>query len=240
MFMYGLISAWHQWRAEGDARANAHPRRAGVLAVLFLLGTLALALILPARAFATASDDPQLNYVFHFTYSTVWVNDQTHGLWPIRDVVKSWDKGTNVSVRYGACRPNAGCVQVSSEAVAEPFNWAGTTWANEDLLTHEIHGTDTVTLNDTWGQSVTLHDRTAVACHEIGHALGLMYHWPDASTGSCIVAVFDPNQSDTPNAQDRAYLNDVYPKPASSPRVNARWRCASRVRHGAFAGECRL
>lgn len=182
---------------------------------LVLVPALMVALAPSASA---ATDAPQPAYVFHFAYSVVWVQDSTtSGMWPVKSVAAEWDKGTNVSVRYGPCRPDAACIKVSAETVAAPYNWGGVTWANENLLTHEITGADTVTLNDSWGQGATLHDRTAVTCHEMGHALGLMYHWPDASTGSCIVSVVDPNQSTVPNAQDRAYLNSVYPVPVATP-----------------------
>ena len=53
-----------------------------------------------------------VRYPIHFAAKVVYVEDHESNAWSVKTAVAAWDKGTDVSVRYGKCRAGAGCIRI--------------------------------------------------------------------------------------------------------------------------------
>ncbi len=88
----------------------------------------------------------------------------------------------------------------------------GTGWYRADRVDDSggyfVDGTVTVYLNNQVTPNTYAHKRS-VACHEMGHALGVAHN---NSTNSCMSI---PEFPQHPASQDFSVLNQVYPKPGT-------------------------
>jgi hypothetical protein len=143
--------------------------------------------------------------VFHWGYHTVWIEDHTGWRWPVRESQQVWQQGTDVDVRYGACRANAGCVR------AYEGWWTGVGWGAQTTLVLACKGCDkivkaTIQLNNAGYK--TAHERRQDTCHEEAHGLGLWYH--HTNLASCLYKAQSNSASIYPTAWDKRNLNRVY------------------------------
>jgi len=110
------------------------------------------------------------------------VVDRTGWAWPVRAASREWAT-PHVRFRYGLT------------------DWSGVTHATPGQM-QTFTGTVQVQLNDSYRMSAGEH--RAVACHELGHALGLDH---DSRTSSCLQS--QPHAT-APDGLDRARLETVY------------------------------
>lgn len=195
---------------------------AGIGAILLVISIPNLLTAHRAVAIGTVNtvNKPAAKYptgpLYHFAQKIVYVEDHTGNSWPVAASVRDWDAGTDVSVRYGKCRANAGCVRVYevSAPVSRPGSWAGLTdynyarWYSSRTGPFMNGGYVRVSVNRNVIGSTTARMRRQVTCHEIGHALGIGYHSP--VYGSCMYAPNSARASVLPASADRAALNRVY------------------------------
>ncbi|WP_375431323.1 matrixin family metalloprotease [uncultured Friedmanniella sp.] len=142
-----------------------------------LAASLGLASTTTASAAVTAPSWPK---------TVVYVYDTTAGLkkadgtpvWPVKAAAERWDNDNPVDYRYTAkpCPAGAQCVVVKQQELAG--NTVGS------AVTGSI-GTElvsaTVTLDKTFGARNSATRRRNVACHELGHALGLAHRSGETS-----------------------------------------------------------
>lgn len=146
--------------------------------------------------------------VYSWDRVTVYVEDHTGSRWPVTTAVREWDAGTTVRVVYGRCVRNMPCVRVYEGAYGAT-GWLGKTWFPGLVKLNgawRLRGVATVKLNDSYRRSV--HDYAQAACHELGHALGIMGH--DTSLSTCLHFQIDARASVHPANGDRARLNTAY------------------------------
>jgi hypothetical protein len=193
---------------------------AGLGAILLVISIPNLLAPKRAAAATVTVNKPAVKYptgpVYHFAQKVVYVEDHTGSAWPISTAVRNWDAGTDVSVRYGKCRTGAGCIRVYEVSACYTHKgcWAGLTdyaparWYSSPSGPYMNGGYVRVSVNRNVIRSTTARMRQQVACHEVGHALGLGYHSP--VLGSCMYAPNSARASVLPSAADRANLNRVY------------------------------
>ncbi len=134
----------------------------------------------------------------------VYVENHTGGAWPVTTMTYAWDSGTDVSARYGPCRPGAGCVKVYECrcGTSRPPGWTdfgyypGTRTFAEPVTIH---------LNDSW--TWTWRNRLQAVCHELGHSLGIVSH---LGTYSCLYPYLTSAASVWPGSYARSLLNSIY------------------------------
>ncbi len=128
------------------------------------------------------------------------VVDRTGWDWPVRAASRDW---TTAHVRYRyvrSCGAGVPCVVVR-EGSYGPTDWSGSTDAFGGQM-QTFAGTVQIRLNDTYRMSATEH--RAVACHELGHALGLDH---EGRASSCLESVPQAVHSD---GVDRTRLEALY------------------------------
>ena len=146
-----------------------------------------------------------LRFNLHHVAKVVYVEDHTANTWNVKAAVAAWDKGTDVSVRYGKCRTGAGCIHIFKNRYGKT-GWVGRAHFNYNPATHAFVGVVVVTLNESY--ALTPGVRQQIACHEIGHGLGLQYH--STALNTCMHVRANTKASRYPSAQDKAVLNVFY------------------------------
>jgi hypothetical protein len=147
---------------------------------------------------ACTSDPVQ---VFRWNHHIVYIEDHTGAAWPVRESQQVWQYGTDLDVRYGACRAGAGCVRAYD-------GWYGSTgWGSATILwlSNDTIVAATMKFNDYGYKS--RHERRQATCHEEGHALGDWYH--HRFLNSCLYHTLSDSASIYPTAWDRRNLDRV-------------------------------
>jgi hypothetical protein len=133
--------------------------------------------------------------------------DRTSAAWPVGRAATEWNTVSGIdSIRR---TPAAGCLSSAHCVDMVSANYGNTGWAGE---TH-VHLNDAQTyatnaavyLNDYYANNET--ERWTVACHEMGHVLGLGHN---TSTGSCLYYKLTAGMSKYPNANDKALIERYY------------------------------
>lgn len=136
-----------------------------------------------------------------FAYRVVYIEDHTSDQWPVREAAATWDANIALSVRYGPCRNDAGCVRVYDGYYGRTPPWAG--WTVLDIRDGRMYG-GTIKFNDSY--TMDAHERRQATCHEEGHAFGLD-HAPTEE--SCMYYKASDEGSMYPSPEDVQLLNAV-------------------------------
>ncbi len=145
-----------------------------------------------------------------FNDPQVYFLDHSGDSWPVTDARVDWYQAPGIDAYYrwhtAGC-PGGGrhCVHVYSGNYGTA--WYGLTEASTSGG-YFVDGSVTVKLNDQVTPN-TYAARRSVACHEMGHALGLDHN---GSTNSCLSV---PEFPQHPSSDDFAVLNQLYPKPGT-------------------------
>lgn len=150
-------------------------------------------------------NDPQVYYLDHSGDS-----------WPVTDARVDWYQAPGIDAYYrwytAGC-PGGGrhCVNVYSGRYGQNGLYAETTWRTSGG--YFVDGSVVIKLNESTTPT-SYAARRAVACHEMGHALGLDHN---TGTTSCIKTYLNqaPAFPQHPTSNDFAVLKALYPKPGT-------------------------
>lgn len=137
----------------------------------------------------------------HWQGHTVYVENHAPG-WPIKAAAEDLDNynGLNlVVVRH--CPKDAQCIRVYNKKHL-PGRAIGVTrtWGNDYIVGASVE------LETSWRRHATYRERRALACHEIGHAIGLNHH----RGHTCMNAQIGRHTSPTIKRAERRQLRRWY------------------------------
>jgi hypothetical protein len=140
---------------------------------------------------------------YRWQQTRVYVENHASARWQVPAATQLWSAGVkNFVLINGRCRPNAPCIKVYEGRYGDT-GWIGVTQIA--YRGRYIVGTVTIKLNATYSW-YTARSRRAVACHEIGHAIGAAHN--GNYRGSCM---YDPAwRYPYPSKQDMAELTARY------------------------------
>jgi hypothetical protein len=151
-----------------------------------------------------------------FADPQVYYRDHTPSRHPVGAAITSWN-GSNPHIDLyhqtsGSCPSGRHCIHVyNANYGPDPWGigvgWVGYTYVQWDSSFFFRDGQVVVHFNDYYPANA--HNDRQLACHELGHSLGLHHN---GSTTSCIYAYIDPSASTTPNSSDfSTFQNVIYP-----------------------------
>jgi hypothetical protein len=145
-----------------------------------------------------------------FNDPQVYFLDHTSSSWPVTDARIDWYQAPGIDAYYRW--HTAGCPGGGRHCVHVYNGNYGTGWYGMTSAVSSgglfVDGTVKIELNDQVTPN-TYAARRSVACHEMGHALGLDHN---GSTNSCLSV---PQFPQHPSADDFGVLNLLYPKPGT-------------------------
>jgi len=151
-----------------------------------------------------------------FNDPQVYFLDHSGDTWPVTDARVDWYQAPGIDAYYryytAGC-PGGGrhCVNVYSGSYGQNGVYAETTWRSSGG--YFVDGSVQIKLNDSTTPR-TYAARRSVACHEMGHALGLGHN--DGTTSCIKTYLFQaPAFPQHPTANDFSVLKAVYPKPGT-------------------------
>lgn len=167
------------------------------MAVVAVAGVLSLTGTTPQQPKPAASADRGPSPI------AVAVVDQTHGQWAgIHKAVAAWDRSPYVRMTYADhCTAAAYCVILQAVDTQRETKWTGET---ENLTTHTVVRFN---LANKAIRYPTVAGQTSVACHELGHALGVPHPTAgerrfDPTAVGCITGADRNHTSPTASAGD--------------------------------------
>jgi hypothetical protein len=123
-------------------------------------------------------------------------------VWPVKAAAARWSAGNPVDFRYTTtgCPKNSQCVIIKQSELAAP---------TVGVTSIARVGTDiksvTIVLDTTFGRTNSAARRRNVACHELGHSLGLQHR---TGTSSCLTPYVTTTKY--PDATDIRNLKVMY------------------------------
>lgn len=136
---------------------------------------------------------------------TIWFVDYTDSSWPVTAAADEWDRSSKLTAGRRASCPHAGdyCPPVY-QVPSNPYWFGLTTYQLNSAGTHISRYNFYLQLSN----SAPLPTRGTIACHELGHALGLKHRQPSQSCmyPSSLYELFYP----LPDSHDFNQLWNVY------------------------------
>lgn len=147
----------------------------------------------------------------------VTISDFTPSGWPVLAATNTWATEPNIDVYYnfGGCGGTGHCVDVRLKNMAETCNqlrgFMDPAYSNGHYSQDSI-----VRFNDACSASqFTNQNRRSIACHELGHVMGLAHELNLSLSESCMVVPNNPpnwvNRTELPSNHDFNVLhNTIY------------------------------
>lgn len=165
--------------------------------IVTLTVTFVVSMIISATTSASAAPP-----VYIWEHNVVYLENHAPG-WPISRAAENLDNGSALDIRVvKKCPKNVQCVPVYSVKNVPGKYQIGITKKMVYVKQHRLHSA-TIELEN----SVTrYHDRLGLACHEIGHSVGL----PHSNAKTCMQPVIGGNSPTTISKNERKTLHRWY------------------------------
>lgn len=127
---------------------------------------LVLVLLVAMAVPATAGHALQQHWVKRGDILTVFLVDHTKGRFPVTQAIHRWNRSPVLHiVKRNECPPNRGCISVYLKGMRQ----LGVTTLYQDRDRHLVG----VRVDLTANRPLSGNQRLSLACHELGHAVGL-------------------------------------------------------------------
>lgn len=173
-------------------------KRWGIRSVLLAVTTVAVFALAVQIAFANHYGGYHLAVLNGHSQATIWFVDRTDTTWPVTASADEWNRSSRLTVGRRAECPHSGDYCPPVHQVNAPGYYGRTVRPLNADFTHISRSGFFVELST----STPLSRRRSVACHELGHALGLEHRLP---ADSCL-----RNDSVFPNLPDDHDFNMLY------------------------------
>lgn len=146
-----------------------------------------------------------------FLNPQIYVKDTSGAGWPVGTTASIWNNSPNIHItRTTTSCPTSGqhCVYSTSG------NYGAVSWDGQTSITYNsnrfFYNGESVKFNDYYGNSYSPDQRRHVACHELGHVIGLDHN---DVTSSCLYYRNSAAPATQPTSDDfNLILREIYPR----------------------------
>lgn len=164
---------------------------------------LAASAIVVSLAVSPPAADASAGTGSHWPRGTVYVENHAGRLWDVHRAAESIDNGSRLNlISVWRCPPNTQCIRVFARATM-PGNTVGKAvivWSGTRTIRVDVY------LDRRWSRHQSYRTRLGLACHELGHAVGLGH---SSSRGSCMYPTANYAASHL-SVRDRETLRAMY------------------------------